>query len=214
MAKLENANKEIISSGVRSSDLITDDLLNINYMGAHIVINTTNVTSVGSVTIDGLSGSVDSITVNGVEIMGSPELFDTDLPTTANNIAGNINSFITSPDYVAVSSGATITITSLVGGGGFAVVSTATTITTVDVDMVAGQIVPVLEGKDNISGAYYNLLTGVAISSSGTTVLKIFPSATEVNNSITNDVLPINYRFKMNHNTSLDIEYSVGINLF
>jgi hypothetical protein len=98
------------------------------------------VISAGSVTLDtGASGSVDGITVNSVEIMSGAEAFDTDLATTAANVAANINANTSIPDYkAAVLSGAVITIYADhpgTGPNGFTVTSSVTTITTTDVDM-------------------------------------------------------------------------------
>ena len=93
----------------------------------------------GSVELTGgASGSVDGITVNAVAIMSGVEVFDTDLPTTAQNVVDNINAHISTPNYTATLSGSTILITSVVSGtgvNGFAVVSTVTTITKTDANM-------------------------------------------------------------------------------
>ncbi len=92
----------------------------------------------GTVNLDsGASGSVDGITVNSIEIMSGAESFDTDLTTTATAVAANITAHTSTPDYSATSSGALITITSDDGDDAdqFAVVSSATTITTTDVAM-------------------------------------------------------------------------------
>lgn len=101
-----------------------------------------NVAATGTVTLTGgASGSVDDITVNGVSIMSASVPFDTDLDTTATAVAANITAHTSSPNYTAAANGAVITITAVTTGSGpngFAVVSTATTITTTDVDMAGG----------------------------------------------------------------------------
>lgn len=93
----------------------------------------------GTVTLTGgASGSVNGITVNSIQIMSGAENFATDLATTAANVAANITAFTSTPNYTATSDGAVITITSVTlgaGVNGFAVVSSATTITTSDVNM-------------------------------------------------------------------------------
>lgn len=100
---------------------------------------TKNTAATGTVTLDtGAAGSVDSITVNGVEIMSGAEAFDTNLNTTATNVASNITANTSVPDYNASATGAVITITAVTLGvsvNTFAVVSTATTITTTDTNM-------------------------------------------------------------------------------
>ncbi|KKL95529.1 hypothetical protein LCGC14_1853690, partial [marine sediment metagenome] len=101
---------------------------------------TPNTASEGSVDLTGgASGSVDGITVNGVEIMSGAESFDASLTVTATNVAANITANTSAPDYNATSVGTLITITALQSAGAdpntFVVVSSTTTITSTDVDM-------------------------------------------------------------------------------
>jgi len=101
------------------------------------------VLATGTVTLDsGAAGSVDGIVVNGIEIMSASEAFDTDLETTATNVASNITANTSSPNYAATSAGTIVTITAAAGTGEdtnyFAVSSTATTITTTDTHMADG----------------------------------------------------------------------------
>lgn len=96
----------------------------------------------GSVDLTGgTSGSVDDITVDGVSIMSGAEPFDTDLATTAQNVADNINAYTSTPGYTAAANSTVITITAADAGAapnGFVVTSSATTITTADTDMSGG----------------------------------------------------------------------------
>lgn len=99
--------------------------------------------SSGTVTLNsGASGSVDTITVNGVEVLGASINFNATLTQTAADVAAQINRNKSNPDYTATSSGAVITIKALPGTGtapnGFAVVSTVTTITKTDANMAGG----------------------------------------------------------------------------
>jgi len=90
----------------------------------------------------GAGGSVDSITVDGVEIMSGAEAFDTDLETTAANVAANILANVSIPDYSATANGAVIVITAETGGtgpNGFVVASGTTTITTADTNLSGGE---------------------------------------------------------------------------
>lgn len=100
------------------------------------------VGATGSVELTGgASGSVDDITVDSVSIMSGAESFDSDLATTASNVADNINAHTSSPNYTAEASSATITITAVdagTGPNGFVVSSSTTTITTTDTNMSGG----------------------------------------------------------------------------
>ena len=108
----------------------------LSFTGASKVAATGTVTLTG-----GGSGSVDGITVDSVAIMSGAESFDTNLATTATAVAANITANTSNPNYTAAAVGAVITITAVIAGAGsntFAVVSSATTITTTDVNLANG----------------------------------------------------------------------------
>jgi len=96
---------------------------------------TKEVLSQGSITISGSSGTVNSIKVNGCEILGTAVTFTTDLTTTAALVATQINQYIppTGVKYMATSSGAVVTIKALYGCGttpnGYEILATSTTLT-------------------------------------------------------------------------------------
>ncbi len=94
----------------------------------------------GTVTLDtGASGSVDSIKVDGVEIMSGSVPFNTSLAQTATDVATNINAFTSDPNYTANAVAAVITITAVRKEASTdTVISVATTITTTDVNMSGG----------------------------------------------------------------------------
>jgi len=74
-------------------------------------------------------------------------------------------------------------------------------------------VVPTVQAKDPVSGEYYTLLVGAAITATGTTVLKVFPSATAVANLAANDIVPELFRILMTHGDADSITYSVSANL-
>jgi len=96
---------------------------------------TKEVLPAGTITISGSSGTCDSITVNGQEILGAAVTFTTDLTTTATLIADQINRYIPpgGVKYTATSAAAVITITALPGtgtsGNGYEISATGTTLT-------------------------------------------------------------------------------------
>jgi hypothetical protein len=100
---------------------------------------TAEVLATGSVTLAGSAGSVNTITVDGVEVLGAAVAFDTDLTTTAAAVAAQINKFRSVPNYTATSSGAKVTIHAPrglgAGANGFVVDATCTTLTSTDVAM-------------------------------------------------------------------------------
>lgn len=104
---------------------------------------TKEVLASGTVTLNtGAAGSVDTLTVNSVEIMGTAVPFNSTLTQTAADVAAMINRTKTVPDYSATSSGAVVTIKALPGTGTgpntFVVASTVTTITKTDVNLAGG----------------------------------------------------------------------------
>jgi hypothetical protein len=74
-------------------------------------------------------------------------------------------------------------------------------------------VVPKIQAKDPTSGKYYDLITGAAITGTGTTVLKVFPAATASANVAVNDFLPSIFRVVMTHGNANSITYSVAANL-
>ena len=100
------------------------------------------VLSVGGVLlVSGAAGAVNSITVDGVNIMSAPVAYTVSLTATATAVAANINAYTSVPNYSATSLGTQIFISAVTAGSapnGFAVAATATTITTSTNDMSGG----------------------------------------------------------------------------
>lgn len=111
--------------------------------------HTSEVQATGSVqlTAGGAGNTVTNITVNSIEILGATVTYTTDLPTTAQLVADQINRYRTKTgiEYTAVSDGAaqpTITITAQQGVGtganGWTVASTVTGFSKTDTNMSGG----------------------------------------------------------------------------
>lgn len=111
-----------------------------NASGAH----TAEVLATGTVTLTGgAAGSVDTVTVNSVNILTNGSVpFNTSLTQTAADLAAAINLSESSPEYTATSSGAVVTITAARGSGTapntFVVSATLTTITATYANMSGG----------------------------------------------------------------------------
>jgi hypothetical protein len=105
---------------------------------------TREVRSAGSVVLNtGAAGSVNTLTVNGIEIMGGAVNFNTSLAQTATDVCTKINNNPKNYLFQATNGGtATITITAKPGLGAlpnaWAVVSTVTTLTKTDANMAGG----------------------------------------------------------------------------
>lgn len=78
---------------------------------------TAEVLSSGTITITGSSGSITGVTVNSVAILDTTVPYNTSTTQSATDLATAINASLSSPDYVASSSGAVVTITALPGTG-------------------------------------------------------------------------------------------------
>lgn len=110
-----------------------------------IVTDRTPVAAASSCTVTltgGASGSVDDITIDGVSILSGAVVFNTDLDTTAADVVTDINGGTGTHGYTATSTGPVITIEADINDGSdpnnFAVVVTATTITTTNTNMFGG----------------------------------------------------------------------------
>jgi len=74
-------------------------------------------------------------------------------------------------------------------------------------------IVVTIQGKDNLSGKYYTILSGSAVTGTGTTVYKIYPGITASANVSASDVLPGVWRVSVSHADTDSITYSVSANM-
>lgn len=104
---------------------------------------TAEVRASGTVTLTGgASGSVNTVTVSGVDILGAAVPFNTSLTQTAADVAAQINRNLSNTEYVASASTGVITLKALPGTGaspnGLVVSATLTTITASYVNMAGG----------------------------------------------------------------------------
>lgn len=90
-------------------------------------------------------------------------------------------------------------------GGHFVIDVTAVTSTP--------SVVPTIDGFDSLSGKWYNLLTGDAITATGTTVLKVYPGIAATANAAAADVIPDVFRLVMTHADTDSITYSAAVHL-
>ncbi len=122
---------------IMDSDITDDDFDKEEVAETAIVAGTP---ATGSVDLTaGASGSVDTIKVNGIDIMSASVPFNTSLAQTAIDVAANITANTSNPNYTASAAAGLITITAVNNEASTdTVVSTSTTITTVDVNMSGG----------------------------------------------------------------------------
>ena len=71
-------------------------------------------------------------------------------------------------------------------------------------------VVPTIDGFDALSTKWYNLLTGAAITATGTTVLKIYPGIGTSPGAAASDVVPPRFRIVMTHGNANSITYTVA----
>lgn len=71
----------------------------------------------------------------------------------------------------------------------------------------SGNLVVTIQGKDPVSGNYYDLLVGATIAATGTTVLKIYPGIGQIANGAASDILPRIWRVSC---SAVSATYSVG----
>ena len=83
----------------------------------------------------------------------------------------------------------------------------------VTADPASASITPTIQGLDSVSGKYYTLLAGNAISAVGTTVLRIYPGLVASANVTVNDIVPNKFRVSMAVADTDSITYSVAVSL-
>lgn len=102
----------------------------------------------GSFRIAGTAGSI-TIYINAVDVTDGAVAFNTDLTTTATDIATAITDFDSTPNYTATSSGSVVTVTATAGSGatcnGYEIESSASD------DMTIGNVVNMSGGVTEVT---------------------------------------------------------------
>lgn len=74
----------------------------------------------------------------------------------------------------------------------------------------SGTYTPKIQGKDPVSGIYYDILVGPAIAATGTTILKIYPGISAIANGASSDILPSVWRVQLTGASTPDMVLSVA----
>ena len=72
------------------------------------------------------------------------------------------------------------------------------------------QIQVLVQGKDSISGEYYNVLISPVYTVVGTNIIKVYPGLDNVPNICVNDILPRTFRLLVVHPNTDSITYSIS----
>jgi len=138
------------SGGVSKLERFT---LDSNLAASVITDRTPGAYATGTVTLTGgASGSVNSVTVDGVTITSGAVPFNVSLNQTATDLAADINAFVSTPEYTASAAGAVVTITATelsATPNGYVVATTLTTITATTANL-SGGIDSVAPSADNM----------------------------------------------------------------
>lgn len=99
---------------------------------------------------------------------------------------------------------ATTTSTDIIAGVGAHIV--------LDMTAVSGtpSITYTVQGKDKVSGKYYNILTSAAITTVSTNIIQVYPGIPETANVSESSILPGTWRVIVTHSTADAVSYSVG----
>lgn len=76
-----------------------------------------------------------------------------------------------------------------------------------------GSITVTIRGRDKASGTYYTILTSLAITANGFTVLRAYPGLTAAANAVASDVLPRVWRIEVTANNANAASYTVSANV-
>lgn len=77
----------------------------------------------------------------------------------------------------------------------------------------SGTFTPTIQGKDPVTGAYYTILEGSAVSSTSTTILRVYPGITASAGASASDVLPRTFRVRVVKSAATSATFSVGASL-
>jgi hypothetical protein len=73
-----------------------------------------------------------------------------------------------------------------------------------------GSVTLTIQGKDPVSGSYYTLLAGAAVTTNSTNVYRVYPGLTAAANAVASDNLPRTWRVLVTANNANSATYSVG----
>ncbi len=121
---------------------------------------------------------------------------------TADRQRGNLDniSLVASGAYTTIQTSADQTN---YNGRGVKVVLDMTTVGT-------GSVTLEIDGKDPVSGKYYAILTGAAVTTNVTNIYTVYPGVTVAANAAVSDALPRTWRVKVTANNANPATYSVG----
>jgi hypothetical protein len=123
------------------------------------------------------------------------------LPCFAQQNVNDNGSVLPSASYTATTVNSTTLINSYSAGGHIIINVSAWN---------AGSYTPHIQGYDQVSGQFYDILVGNAISSTGVTVLKVYPGVGIVANGAAADIIPQYWRVQLigsTPNMTLSIGY-------
>lgn len=82
----------------------------------------------------------------------------------------------------------------------------------IDVTAASGtpSVVFKIQGKDPVSGKYYDILDSAAITGVETAVLRVWPAMAPSANAKEDDILPRTWRVRAEHADASSVTYSVG----
>jgi hypothetical protein len=130
------------------------------------------------------------------------------MPPTLNQIVQcGGNSYITLLPSAARTVATTSEDFANYGGRGMHVVVDVTAVT------ATPGLTVTIQGKDEVSGKYYTLLAGLAITTVSTTIYKIFPGSAVSANVSANDIIPHTFRVSVAVADADAATYSIGASL-
>jgi len=74
-------------------------------------------------------------------------------------------------------------------------------------------IKPIVEAQDVLTGDWYPILTSSNMTAIGVRVLKVYPGLAGTASMVAGDVLPLNWRVRVEHNNVNSVTYSLSANL-
>lgn len=124
---------------------------------------------VWTITLGGSAGSVDSIKIGGLELLGAAVPFTTDLTTTATALAAAITNSFTLVDYTATSTNEVVYISGPIGSGAALNAAVCAATSTTMSATVSNSGLPTTAGVTAVNGLQFTYpATGGAFAKNGT----------------------------------------------
>jgi len=212
----------IAASAARTAVLTSADFINEKARGLEVYLNITSITAgineVQEITVDATGGtftlSFGGQTTSALDWNAAPATIENALRALSTIGLGNCSVAPNGPGVFRVTFIGTLAATNVAEMTADSASLTGNThtasLTTVTQGQAGTSLTLKIQGQDPVSRNYIDILTGAAVSATGTTKYVVYPGLTAVTNQVASAALPNKFRVVVTPSAADSATYSVG----